>query len=101
MSSGYPLYRRPNNCYKGAFYKKYRVFINLNQVEQLKQTNYVFVNNFIRTQYHEPVEGYLEFSYVTSSGSITIAAFKSLLFSMGISDYIIPEQHFHSKYWNL
>ena len=101
MSKDIPSVRRNRHCLKGAQYQKYRVFINPDQAEQLENSNYFFYNNFIRTYYHEPIEGYQEFSYVSRKSSLQRSEFIDILSSMGISDYIIPDQHCHNKYWNL
>ena len=72
----------------------------MNEVGKLDM-NEVFINNFICTKYHTPKEGFLEFSYVDRRGQLSKSQFISILSSMGVVNYHIPEeQHLNSKYWN-
>jgi hypothetical protein len=99
MSKDIPVTRRSPHCFKGSKYAKYRVFIENYQIEYLYM-NPSFINNFIHTNYHEPIEGYQEFSYFYK-GSISRFEFALLLSSMNITNYIIPKQHINNKLWNL
>ena len=98
MLSSYPVHHRGPHCSRGARYAKYRVFIDIEQVPLL-DTNEFFINNFISTNYHDPIPGYREFSYVCRQCRLSKSEFISMISSMGITKYEIPIQHINNKQW--
>ena len=98
MLSRVPILRRPDHCYKGDHYGKYRVFIDKEQVPLL-DNNEFFNMNFIPTNYHAPKLGYREFSYIDRQCRLSKSKFISMLSSMGITNYEIPIQHIKNKHW--
>ena len=98
MSDSHPVTRRSPHCSRGRHYAKYRVLIDIEQVPLL-DNNELFKIHFIPTNYHVPMPGYREFSYVEKGGNLSKSRFISMLSSMGITRYEIPIQHNNNKRW--